>query len=447
MSQSMATERRPPVQPRNIEETGVSQELLLQLLMKTLYLMGELTEASAVERMKVPFAIVGALFQIARDEKMCEIKGQGGSMLYRYAITDFGIARVREYMNFSQYVGPAPVPLDQYTRVMLEQTVLDVHISRDMLEKATEGMVITPETLEQIGEAINSGQPMFIYGEPGNGKTMVSEALGRVLRLMRGGEIYVPYAVDVDNQILQVYDPVTHTPLAREDEGDGNGELVPLQGQVDARWVPCQRPIVFTGGELTLKMLDLTFNTVSKYYEAPPQMKANSGVFIIDDLGRQMVRPRDLLNRWIVPLEKRVDYLTLHTGKKFPVPFDTIVLFATNIPPRRLADEAFLRRIRNKIHIEDPTPENYAEIFRQYCEKKGIPFDSSSVVYIFDEYYGKHGIHPRGCHPRDIIEQVWSISKYMQMPPVLSKNLIDRACRTYFLIENPNPAGDAGLRT
>ncbi|MBI4468107.1 MAG: ATP-binding protein [Acidobacteria bacterium] len=431
MSTPTIIPRQAPPLPRTIEETGISQELLIQLLIKTLYLMGELTEATAADRLKLPFALVGELLQIIRNEKMCEIKGSGGSMLYRYAITDFGTERAREYMHFSQYVGPAPVSLAQYTAVMLEQTVLDVHVSREMLEQATDGMVIPMDTLEQVGEAINSGQPMFIYGEPGNGKTMIAEALGRMLRLMRGGEVYVPYAVDVDNQIIQVFDPVTHTRMAREESDEV--ELVPIQDEFDSRWVPCQRPIVFTGGELTLKMLDLSFNTISKYYEAPPQMKANSGVFIIDDFGRQMVRPRDLLNRWIVPLEKRVDYLTLHTGKKFPVPFDTIVLFATNIPPRKLADEAFLRRIRNKINIMDPTPENYAEIFRKYCTRKGVPFDPAGVVYIFDEYYSKHSIKPRGCHPRDIIEQILSTAKYLEQPPTLSKSLIDRACHIYFL--------------
>ncbi len=434
--QSFSTQRRAPSYPHSIEETGVSRELLLQLLIKTLYLLGELTEASAAERLKLPFAVVEELLPIARNEKMCEIKGAGGSMLYRYAITDFGTERAREYMAFSQYVGPAPVSLDQYTRMIREQTVLDLQITPEQLEEATAGMIIMPETMEQLGEAINSAQPIFLHGEPGNGKTLIAEALGRVLRMMRGDDVYIPYAVDVDNQILQVYDPVVHMPLPRDGKSDVELETAAVQDDTDTRWIPCHRPMVFTGGELTLSMLDLAFNPIAKYYEAPPQMKANNGVFIIDDLGRQMVRPRHLLNRWIVPLEKRVDYLTLHTGKKFPVPFDPIVIFATNIPPRKLVDEAFLRRIRNKIRIEDPTPENYAEIFRQYCERKGITWDAAAVMRIWERYYYGHHIHPRSCHPRDIIEQIISIAKYSQIPAELSDDLIDRACRIYFLVEN-----------
>jgi predicted ATPase with chaperone activity len=198
--------------------------------------------------------------------------------------------------------------------------------------------------------------------------------------------------------------------------------------------VLCKRPIVFGGGELTLELLDLSFNPISKYYEAPPQVKALGGVFIIDDFGRQLVRPQELLNRWIVPLEKRVDYLTLHTGKKFQIPFDTIVVFSTNLDPQKLADEAFLRRIRNKIYIDNPSMEAYTHIFKRYCDKKGVPFDPQAIEYLNTEYYQKYGIEMRSCQPRDLIDQIVSIAKFLGIPPMLDKSLLDSACETYFAL-------------
>jgi MoxR-like ATPase len=431
-----------PPTPSSIEETGLQQDLLIQLLVKTLYVAGELTEASAAQRLKIPYGMVEELFRVLRTEKLCEVKGLSGArgILYRYTLTDLGRSRARDYLDVSQYVGPAPVPLAQYDSMMHRQSVLNLRINRHLLEQGVTHLVLPPDIIEQLGEAVNSGWPIFLYGEPGNGKTVMAEAIGDMLGSVGGGEIFVPYAIEVDNQIIQVYDPVTHQSV---DVGSNNraSSLIELESELeyDARWVLCKRPIVFVGGELTLQMLDLSFNPISKYYEAPPQVKASGGVFIIDDFGRQQVRPQDLLNRWIVPLEKRVDYLTLHTGKKFRVPFDTIVVFATNIEPYKLADEAFLRRIRNKIYVDDPTLENYMEIFKRYCEKKEIPFDPDAIDYLYQEYYLKYRLNLRSCHPRDLIEQIVSIAKFNEIPPSLDRELLDRACRIYFLLKEPEP--------
>jgi predicted ATPase with chaperone activity len=368
--------------------------------------------------------------------------------LYRYTLTDLGIERARQYLEVSQYVGPAPVALSQYEAMMRDQTVLSVHLNRDALERGLGHLILSQDCIDQVGEAVNSGKPLFLYGLPGNGKTVIAEAIGDMLGNVAGGNVFIPYAVEVDNQIIQIYDPVTH--IAAEDiSADSYDEGLSglgADGDHDARWVNCNRPLVFVGGELTLKMLDLSFDPISKYYEAPPQVKANGGVFIIDDFGRQLVRPRDLLNRWIVPLEKGVDYLTLHTGKKFRVPFDTIVVFATNIEPQKLVDEAFLRRIRNKIYIDNPTFEAYSQIFRRLCEAKGIPFDIRSLEYLYNNYYQKHGIDLRSCHPRDIIEQLSSIAKYLQIPATLDPALLDRACRNYFLTDEQHRARTGAWR-
>lgn len=424
----------PPV-PSSIEETGLQLDLLIQLLVKMLYFAGELTEASAAQRLKLPFALVDELFRTLRADKLCEVKGLSGAraILYRYTLTDLGRARAREYMDVSQYVGPAPVPLSQFEAMVHRQSVAGIHINRATLERGLAHLSLPSDIIDQLGEAINSGMPIFLYGEPGNGKTVIAEAIGDILGSAAGGDIFIPYAVEVDNQIIQVYDPVVHK--AVEVVNGTARSLVESEVEYDARWVLCKRPIVFVGGELTLEVLDLSFNPISKYYEAPPQIKASGGVFIIDDFGRQMVRPRDLLNRWIVPLEKRVDYLTLHTGKKFSVPFDTIVIFATNLEPQKLADEAFLRRIRNKIYIGNPTPETYMEIFKRYCEQKNIPFDPGAVVYLFENYYQKYNIELHSCHPRDLIEQILSIAKFNEVPPSLERSLLDRACRIYFMLD------------
>ena len=434
--------RRPttefPPEPSSIQETGLSAAMLTRLVVKAMYVSGELTEASIGGYLKLPYSIVKGILTDLRKEKYCEVKGpaDGVGILYRYTLTDLGLARAQEYMETSHYVGPAPVPLAQFSAMVHRQSAMKTPFRRPMLEAALQHLVLTPQVCDQLGGAVNSGLPTFLYGESGNGKTVIGEALGAMLSGEEGGEVLFPYAVEVDEQIIEVYDPAIHTTVAVPPEDADASTGMGLTTQPDPRWVLCRRPTVFTGGELTLPMLDLSFNPISKYYAAPPQVKASGGVFIIDDFGRQNVPPQALLNRWIVPLEKRMDYLTLHTGKKFAVPFDTLVVFCTNLEPHALADEAFLRRMRNKIYVGNPTAESYAEIFRRYCEKHAIRFEQRAVEYLYKQYYATYKIMPRSCHPRDLIEQIVSIAKFYEIPPSLEPWFLDRACQNYLLVKS-----------
>jgi predicted ATPase with chaperone activity len=293
------------------------------------------------------------------------------------------------------------------------------------MHQALSHVVLNQRIYNQLGPAVNSGRSVFLYGPPGNGKTTIAESVG--MMIFRDN-IHVPYAVEVDGQIIKVFDNINH----RRVEGTAEISSTKL-GKVDRRWVRIHRPFIVVGGELTLESLDLVYDNVSKFYEAPFQMRANGGMFLIDDFGRQQVRPRDLLNRWIVPLEKRVDFLTLHTGRKIEIPFDVLIFFATNLAPTDLVDEAFLRRIRHKIEVRDPSFEEYREIFKRVCSHKGVPYDDKALAYLLQEHYIKPEVHLRACHPRDLIDQLIDIARYQNRPPTLTKDLIDQACDAYFV--------------
>jgi hypothetical protein len=416
-------EYSPPI-PVSLREVGLNRDMLIHLIVKILYYAGEVTGSYLANRLKLPYTIVDELIEFIKGERMCEVKGMMGigKTAYKYAITSLGRDRAREFLEINQYTGPAPVPLVQYSEM----------VRRETISSEFSHLVLSKQMMDTLGPAINSGKSMFVYGAPGNGKSVVSESIGRML----GGEVFIPYAIDVDGVIITVFDPINHRPFDGEKIPETNGFRSPILSEVqdfDQRWVNCKRPFVFTGGELTLEMLDLSFNEISKFYEAPFQVKANGGVFLIDDFGRQLVRPKDLLNRWIVPLEKRVDYLTLHTGKKFELPFDALIIFSTNLRPQELIDEAFFRRIRYKIHFNNPTLEEYKEIFKTYCRGKNIVYNPIIVDYIQSEFYQKHNLELRCCHPRDIIEQVIDIARYQNVPAALTKELIDSACNSYFV--------------
>jgi predicted ATPase with chaperone activity len=290
---------------------------------------------------------------------------------------------------------------------------------------------------DKLGPAVNSGKSLFLYGAPGNGKTVVAEGIGRAL----GTDMHIPHAVDVDGQTITMYDPVSHVRSA----STAASQSVISAAVHDRRWEQIRRPVVVVGGELTLEMLDLTFNPISKFYEAPIQMKANGGVFVVDDFGRQRIPPRDLLNRWIVPLESRVDFLTLHTGRKFEIPFNVFIIFATNLKPESLADEAFLRRIPYKIRAQNPTAEEYARIFEIVCRKRGLPFDAVMVEYLMRAYYERRNIQMRACHPRDLVEQVVDMCRYQQREPLITRDMLDAACASYFLEESVSQGNEPSI--
>jgi predicted ATPase with chaperone activity len=417
-----------PAAPGTLEEAGLSLDLVLQLVLKTLHFVGELSGAEIASRLGVKFSVIDPALQMLKAQHQVEVAGGAmiGGPSYRYRITDAGRVRAQLFLESNHYIGAAPVPLAQYKRYMAEFKKKAPHTAtRERVRQAFSHLVISDRVMDQLGPAINAGHSMFVYGPPGNGKTVISQAIQKLL----DGDLHVPHALEVEGAIIRLFDPVVHEELNEGEAPTG----IDRGAEVDRRWVRCRRPMVMVGGELTLESLELSYNPVAGFYKAPVQAVANGGVLVIDDFGRQRVAPRDLLNRWIVPLESRVDFLTLNSGQKFELPFMTLVSFATNIRPQELVDEAFLRRIHYKVLCESPTYEDYIVIFRNYCHTRNIGFDRTLVQDLLDNYYKPRHIGLRGCHPRDLIEQSLSLAEYLGQPPELTPELLRAACDSYFV--------------
>ncbi|NWG22738.1 MAG: ATP-binding protein [Chloroflexi bacterium] len=412
-----------PPRPRSVEETGLSLSFISDQIVRALYLVGEMTGLQLVELLHLPWEnVLDQAMGYLRREQMAEVKGSSGlgEKSYRYQATAKGVTRAKEIGERNQYLGPAPVNLRDYSEMMHRQTTQGLMVTEDAIREAFAHLVISDALLLQLGPAINSGRSIFLFGHAGNGKTSIAEATARLL----SDTIAIPYAVIVDGQIIRVFDPIYHDsqPLP-----EGQEHLY------DRRWMLSKRPVVVAGGELNMSSLDLEYDEYSKFYEAPLQMKANGGLFLIDDFGRQQMRPRDLLNRWIVPLEKRVDYLTLHTGKKIEVPFDQLIIFSTNIEPKQLVDEAFLRRIRYKIEIGNPTPTEYREIMRRVCRARNVPYSDDGLRYLLEVEYPRRKLELRAVHPRDLIDQVIDFARFTRTQPTMSRELLAAACKSYFV--------------
>jgi hypothetical protein len=429
----------PPPVLKSLQDTGLAIDQIEQLLVKTLY-GGEASGLALADRMRLPFTMLEPLIERVRSELLVEVRGSAGAgaSSYRYALTDAGRERARQYLDISQYVGPAPVSLAGYLAQMRTLAAARQYIDRERLRQGFEHLIISDQVLEQLGPAVNAGKAVFLYGPPGNGKTVIAEGLGRAL----GGDMYMPHAIDIDGHVMTMFDPIVHESLEEDTETFSVISIAPR----DRRWVRIRRPVVMVGGELTLDQLDLTFNPMTKFYEAPIQLKANGGVFLVDDFGRQRIRPQELLNRWIVPLESRIDYLTLHTGKKFQVPFDVLVVFATNLDPASLADEAFLRRIPYKIPIVDPTTDEFSRIFDLNCRRRGLRFHQVMVAYLQRRHYGPMGRPLRSCHPRDLLDQVTALCRYRGVEPSITRELLDAACASYFVDGLRSEAPETGRR-
>jgi len=399
-----------------------------------MYFQGYLTGYKIAEEIALPFSgVVDQIMESLKREKLLEVRSSQmglGEGAYLYAITGLGIARAREALERSQYAGPAPVPLDNYNDSVKRQARGRMTVTNRVMRQVLANLVLSEKAYQTLGPAVNSGTSIFLYGPPGNGKTTIARAIGNLIMTQN---IYIPYAIYVDGQVIKVYDSVNHTLVPEQDAtAQGTGSLR-SGGRRDPRWIQIRRPFIVTGGELSLAGLDLVFDDTLKYYEAPFQVKANGGILLIDDFGRQQVRPRDLLNRWIVPLENRLDFLALHTGRKIEVPFDVLVIFSTNLPPRDLVDEAFLRRLRHKIEIADPTYEEFREIFRRVSAAKSVTYSDQGLAYLLQEWYVKRNRKLRASHPRDLCDQIQDISRYLNVEPTMSRELLDRAAQSYFV--------------
>lgn len=421
-----------PQPPENLRETGLSAEAVVELVLKTLHVQGARTGQQLTNALCLPFDIVDEQLLQLQSRRFIEVVRTLGPARgnYVFDLTGTGRERARAALEASLYVGAAPVPLDMYRTWIDRQSVRSLRVGRERIREGFSHLVIDETVLESLGPAINSAASLFLYGDPGNGKTVISEAIATLL----GGDVYIPQAIDIDGQVMVLFDPVHHKPV--EDNSTTPADSLWLRSAIphDRRFIRVKRPVIFVGGELSLEQLDLQYDPFAKTYQAPFQLKACGGVLIIDDFGRQLVPPRDLLNRWIVPLEKRVDYLTLHTGIKFPVPFDCLLIFATNLNPGDLVDEAFLRRIQYKISVDSPERDAYEAIFRAVCASRSITYEESAVDYIYDEYYRKRQIPPRACHPRDIIDHLMHVAIYEDVRPILSPEMLEQSCRSYFLV-------------
>ncbi len=417
---------RMPAEPADIAATKIDSTELLSLLIKLIYVEHLETVRHFIEAIKLPYNLVLELVQMGIDRQLLQALGTRDAKNPRdlsYSITDMGRRWVLDALNLSRYAGPAPVTLEEFTAQVNLQKVTNELVTFDRIRKALGDLTFEDSIVEQSGPALNSGRAILLYGPPGNGKTSVALSFSKVFTDV----IYVPYAVNIEGQIMRVFDPSFHTQLDSAPSSHSDKLSFIRSEEYDARWVPCGRPFVLTGGELTLEMLDLRYDPIANFYEAPLHVKALGGCFVIDDFGRQMVSPTNLLNRWIVPLENRFDYLKLHTGKTFTVPFEELIIFSTNLEPEDLMDPAFLRRLPYKIEVAGPTFELYKQIFEHECTRQGLTPPDGLIESIADKITNVKGLDLAAYQPRFLVDQVAATCRFMGQPAHFEPRFIDYA--------------------
>jgi predicted ATPase with chaperone activity len=425
-----------PSAPETLQEAGLSITFLNDLILRTLYTRGGMLGLDLSRQMCLPFKVIEEPLRFLKDEKCLEVVGGDliGRVSYKFNLTELGRRRAQEALKHCAYVGPAPVPLEDYVEQAYRQAVTGITCTPDALRATFAHLVIKDDLFNALGPAIVSGKSVFIYGPPGNGKTSIARAIGDFMN-NAGGEIYLPYAFLAENSIITVYDPADHqlaeaTANDRLEDNEATIRRLLNTGTVDPRWVRIRRPVVVTGGELNLSMLDLRYNADANFYQAPLHLKANGGVFLIDDFGRQLCSPKELLNRWILPLEDRHDFLTVASGKKFEVPFEQLIIFSTNLDPKDLVDDAFLRRIRHKVEVHAPTRDVYERIFSAMAKRIGMSACPEAVDYLYERYY-TNGRSPRASDCRDLLEIVQSICRFRRQPVQLNRELMVEASASF----------------
>src|SRR5215470_3398150 len=417
-----------PAEPESIGDTGLPESTLEQLILKILYFRGDTYGQDLSQAIGLKFSVIQDLVEGLKLQHMVQVKrslgmGSVGALL---ALTDSGRARAREALEFNQYAGPAPVPLEQYTEMARNQRPKPGWLTKEGLAKAFSGMVVTERVLSQVGPAVSSASSMLIYGKPGDGKTFLIESLQN----LEATPIFVPYAIECQGNIVQVYDPIYHRRI--EDE-ERSVMAIARESSYDRRWTKCHRPFIVSGGELSLDMLDLRYNLNSKVYEAPFQLKANNGIYLIDDFGRQRATPAEVLNRWIVPMERRLDYLSFLTGGKMTAPFESFLVFSTNLNPANLGDEAFLRRIQYKMLLRGPAENEFIRIFEAFCTARKLPFTRELITRFIDRRYRRSGKVFRRCHPRDVLSHALNLIHFEKLPFALTDEIMDRAFESCFV--------------